>query len=317
MWYRDGKVAVTTGNKTIVGNGTLWLSQARQGDIFIGPDNGIYEITAVTDDTHINVKTVAGVEAYQGATLGNQNYSVIRNFAETTNADLAAKYVTLMNAWQTREDQFRAWHGGTLTGGWDMNGQNPGTGPYYPLTDAYGMTGYYKCPASLNQVGNADTLDTFHASQTPGAGQIPVVDSTGKTTLPGGLFTGTIAGFMGVRLEIVASATIVAGDASPDGTVIVSENNFRSRKGMFVLTDGGIGGIVYIGGFTPDGGSNFGAWVEIAKFGRTANSYALQMRAVVSPIDANTSTLNIVKDGGITTSTTHTAHLIQIFGTTA
>ena len=58
-WYRDGSASVTNGSKTVVGTGTYWdYANLNPGDLFT-PDNGqsFYEISAITDSTHLTLKT--------------------------------------------------------------------------------------------------------------------------------------------------------------------------------------------------------------------------------------------------------------------
>jgi len=69
-WYRTGTVSVTNGSPNVVGVGTLWLTNANDGDTFIGPDGGHYELNVV-DDTNITVG-----RNYEGETLSGQAYSI-------------------------------------------------------------------------------------------------------------------------------------------------------------------------------------------------------------------------------------------------
>lgn len=59
-----------------------------------------------------------------------------------SDAMLTAQVSELYDRWQTREDQLRAWLGGTATGGPNSDGT-------YPLTDAHGATYNVKCPARI------------------------------------------------------------------------------------------------------------------------------------------------------------------------
>lgn len=62
--------------------------------------------------------------------------------ATLSNAQLAQRVESLVAAWNTREAEFRAWHGGTATGG-------PNSDGYYPLTDKEGVTVLAPSPAKL------------------------------------------------------------------------------------------------------------------------------------------------------------------------
>lgn len=188
-WYRNGTVTVTSGSKNVAGVDTLWTSQASVGDVFTIDGTKIYEIESIADNTHLTLKT-----AYSGSTASGAAYSIVRNFTSTTNAGLAAKISALLVDWQNREDELLAWQSGSALGGYRSNGtvaspvNNDPQAGYYPLTNALGIKQYVACPAKLlsGAVGsNTDTIDGFHASQTPAANQIPVFNSAGRLVLDG------------------------------------------------------------------------------------------------------------------------------------
>lgn len=149
-WYKSGTVNVTNGSTAVVGVGTLWqLNGVTTGDLFTLDGDTFYEIAAVTGETALTLAS-----NYGGTTQTGQTYAIIRNMTNTTNAELAAKVATLVNAWQTRENEFRAWHGGTVSGG-------PGGDGRYPLTDALGNTQNIACPAKLAANVLSPSLDTL------------------------------------------------------------------------------------------------------------------------------------------------------------
>lgn len=112
-WYRTGTVSVQNGSPDIVGVGTLWLSQASVGDIFLGPNLVEHEIASITDDTHLSVKQVNGTAAYAGTTASAQNYAIIRNFTSTLPAKLASQLAEMMTAWHVTTDELTAWLSGS------------------------------------------------------------------------------------------------------------------------------------------------------------------------------------------------------------
>ncbi len=59
-----------------------------------------------------------------------------------TNAQIASQVSTLISAWTTREEQYRAWLAGTADGGPNGDGR-------YELTNALGVTYLVLCPAAL------------------------------------------------------------------------------------------------------------------------------------------------------------------------
>ena len=137
-WYRAGIVDVVSASKSIVGAGTLWEDQVAAGDLFTLDGDHFYEIETITDDTHIVLKT-----NYLESSGDDQSYAIIRNFASTTNATLAARLAELLNRWHTREDEWYAWHNGTRTGGTNHDGR-------YPFTDAAGDVILIACPDKMD-----------------------------------------------------------------------------------------------------------------------------------------------------------------------
>ena len=78
-WYVDGSVTVTNGSDVVVGSGTLWETQVRAGDMFAllsdGAASEFYEILAVTDNTHLQLR-----HAWPSTTTADADYAVVRNF---------------------------------------------------------------------------------------------------------------------------------------------------------------------------------------------------------------------------------------------
>lgn len=67
--------------------------------------------------------------------------------SETTpsRAELANRMSSLLDKWQAREAEFRAWMTGVIDGGPNGDG-------FYPLTDASGYTQLAACPAKLRDI---------------------------------------------------------------------------------------------------------------------------------------------------------------------
>ena len=89
LWYRTGSVSITQGTNSLTGTGTAWASQLHVGDAFTYDFQTWYEVVVVADDTHATLD-----RNYTGANLANANYAVLRVFANSTNADLAARLAT-------------------------------------------------------------------------------------------------------------------------------------------------------------------------------------------------------------------------------
>ncbi|MDD5247810.1 MAG: hypothetical protein PHY45_02425 [Rhodocyclaceae bacterium] len=114
-WYRTGTVTVVNGSPNVVGVGTLWNTQASVGDLFVGPDLAFYEVSAITDDTHLAVRELGGTDAYAGANASAQDYAIVRNFTSTLPAQLASQLAALMTSYHVTLDEMTAWLSGTGT----------------------------------------------------------------------------------------------------------------------------------------------------------------------------------------------------------
>lgn len=113
-WYRAGTVAVTNGSKTVSGTDTLWGgSVINPGDVLLGPDSKIYEVSSVSSNTSLTLST-----PYLGATASAQSYGIVRviptgNIASGLASDLSA----LMQRYNVTLDQFAS----MLTGSGDVS----------------------------------------------------------------------------------------------------------------------------------------------------------------------------------------------------
>lgn len=70
-WYRAGTVSVSQGSNAVIGVGTAFISNARVGDAFRGPDGGWYEVTNIASNTALSI-----APNYQGPTLASGGYSL-------------------------------------------------------------------------------------------------------------------------------------------------------------------------------------------------------------------------------------------------
>jgi len=99
-WYSTGTVNVTQGSSNVVGVGTNWVNAGlKVGDIFTIDKSRLYQITAINSNTSLSLQ-----EAYQGATGTAQVYFVIRNFAGTMQAQIAAQVSELVNKYESYID---------------------------------------------------------------------------------------------------------------------------------------------------------------------------------------------------------------------
>lgn len=96
-WYRVGTVNVTNNSSTVVGVGTVWVQAAAIGETFLGPDGGLYEITAINSNTSLSINP-----AYKGPTSTAQNYALMPT--EGYNRDTAFRVAALVNAYASVKD---------------------------------------------------------------------------------------------------------------------------------------------------------------------------------------------------------------------
>lgn len=61
--YRAGTIATTNGNITIIGTGTSWTSHVEVGDFIKIEGQGMFEVSVVTDNTHIDLTVAPGTTA--------------------------------------------------------------------------------------------------------------------------------------------------------------------------------------------------------------------------------------------------------------
>ena len=70
-WFSEGTVSVQNGSPTITGVGTKF-SNCRSGDMFVGPDQGIYQVINPASDTSLAISP-----AYRGAPAAGAGYGIV------------------------------------------------------------------------------------------------------------------------------------------------------------------------------------------------------------------------------------------------
>lgn len=90
-WYKTGTVTVTNGSAVVAGSGTLWMANARRGEVFRGPDFGVYEIGDVNNNGQITLaSTYRGANAAGAAYAIAPTHSYIRELTTQVAALIAA-----------------------------------------------------------------------------------------------------------------------------------------------------------------------------------------------------------------------------------
>lgn len=106
MWYREGTITFTQGSNTLTGTGTFWNVTANgvlPGMIVVGPDNKLYEIKYVLDDTHLTL-----VEPYSGETQTDVPCRIITTY-EGDLTQFSARFAALMTRMYADSKSMRGW----------------------------------------------------------------------------------------------------------------------------------------------------------------------------------------------------------------
>jgi hypothetical protein len=142
-WFSEGTVSVQNGSPTVTGVGTKF-SNCRAGDMFVGPDQGIYQVINPASDTSLSISP-----AYRGAAVGGAGYGIVPvNGYPKALADAVNQMV-------------QQW-GATLAGLGDVSTQDVvpvamgGTGGRNPAEGRSGLGLGTAATASVT-VGNSDT----------------------------------------------------------------------------------------------------------------------------------------------------------------
>lgn len=134
------------------------------------------------------------------------------------------------------------------------------------------------CTGNSATATNADTVDTFHASQTPAANQVVVVGSGGATLLPGALFIdGTIrvpnnTAYLSRNAANTADAGIIYLDTSD--RIKVSQDSFYSSSNYLFWHAGNDGASSGLDADLLDG--QHGAYYQPASTAITTSNIAAQ-----------------------------------------
>lgn len=70
-WFSEGTVSVQNGSPTVTGVGTKF-SNCRSGDMFVGPDLGIYQVINPASDTSLAISP-----PYRGPAVGGAGYGIV------------------------------------------------------------------------------------------------------------------------------------------------------------------------------------------------------------------------------------------------
>ena len=93
-WYKTGTISVTNGSATVTGSGTAWVANVRVGDGLAGPDDRLYEITAVASNTSLTISPT-----YDGSTSSGQAYLIWPT--SSFGADIVSSLNSLISTYST------------------------------------------------------------------------------------------------------------------------------------------------------------------------------------------------------------------------
>lgn len=106
MWYREGTLTLTNGNKVVVGVGTLWAKTENgvlPGMILLGKNGEPYEIQKVDSDTSLTL-----VEAYAGETTSGIPCRVITTYQGDI-SQFAARFAAQLHRMAIDSGVIRTW----------------------------------------------------------------------------------------------------------------------------------------------------------------------------------------------------------------
>jgi hypothetical protein len=197
-WYRAGSVAVTNGSATVTGAGTDFVGNTQAGEVFLGPDGRVYEISAVQSATQLTI-----IPNYQGASAGGQAYGIqpTASFAR----DLALGAAQLLNTFGAVRDGIGQGliSGGTLAAPGLRGAGDQDTGIHWPGSNILELVAGGARRLALSATGALVTGRVTGAAGGPGAvgvaaptlGTAP--DTTSLFITNGDALYGLIAGVFG------------------------------------------------------------------------------------------------------------------------
>ena len=167
MWYREGTASIEKNSYNLAGTSTYWLSAGIQaGDMFTVDGSNFYEISEVTDSSHIVLKT-----PYLGESLTSSKYAVIRNFNSGGSARVSALAAQLLGYFDKYIDSdMQSIHGKSA---YEVAVQNGYTGTVDAWLESLKAAGEWS-----NASTRISTLEGDSAAHTAG---IAALNSTAET----------------------------------------------------------------------------------------------------------------------------------------
>tara|TARA_Y100000310_G_scaffold92100_1_gene89661 strand:+ start:17717 stop:19669 length:1953 start_codon:yes stop_codon:yes gene_type:complete len=138
--YKTGTITLNSNSNIVTGNGTLFQSvaNARLGDLFSLDGKEFFEIYQVDTETQLRIRNLVTGAKYQGQSVAAVSYAIVRNFAASTDAQIASDVVSLQQRWHQREREMTEWFAS------DAN--------YHQITDIRGDKVLVITPTGLNNL---------------------------------------------------------------------------------------------------------------------------------------------------------------------
>lgn len=138
--YKTGTITLNSNSNIVTGNGTLFQSvaNARLGDLFSLDGKEFFEIYQVDTETQLRIRNLVTGAKYQGQSVTAVSYAIVRNFAASTDAQIASDVVSLQQRWHQREREMTEWFAS------DAN--------YHQITDIRGDKVLVITPTGLNNL---------------------------------------------------------------------------------------------------------------------------------------------------------------------
>lgn len=147
--YKTGTITLNSNSNIVTGNSTLFQSvaNARLGDLFSLDGKEFFEIYQVDTETQLRIRNLVTGAKYQGQSVAAVSYAIVRNFAASTDAQIASDVVSLQQRWHQREREMTEWFAS------DAN--------YHQITDIRGDKVLVITPTGLNNLvdGPVNTED--------------------------------------------------------------------------------------------------------------------------------------------------------------
>jgi len=226
VWYRVGTVSVTQSSPTVTGNGTVFTSVVREGDMFTVDENIFYEIAAVVSDTQLTL-----TKNYAQASASNVSYAIVplsprRHLASDLGRrvdDLIVRYRDKFDAVIVTADEINTLDNVTSNVQTQLNSKV--TGPASATDDA--VVAYDGTSGKLVKNTAKKVADVVTGPASAVDGNLPVFyGTTGKVIKDTGL-TPTI---------IVKDARREAVEAASGGAMTVLYDDLNNPSYMFRLT---------------------------------------------------------------------------------